>query len=100
LDEAPRWQLGCRNRKRELHKSKILLKWWSYTCGNKAPRRIKTLTHWTPSPYKTSPCHVTLTKQEGSWAARHRLQTCLGVIWQTKQVSAKHHAEFPQLSLG
>jgi hypothetical protein len=26
LDEAPRWQLGCRNRKRELHKSKILLK--------------------------------------------------------------------------
>jgi hypothetical protein len=28
------------------------------------------------------------------------LQTCLGDIQQTKQVSTKHHAVFPQLPLG
>jgi hypothetical protein len=33
---------------------------------NKAPKRIKTWTPWTPSSWKASPSHVTLRKQEGS----------------------------------
>jgi hypothetical protein len=42
--------------------------------------------------------HATL-HWENRWspaATRHRLQTCLGDIRQTKQVSAKQHTEFPQ----
>jgi hypothetical protein len=31
-----------------------------------------------PSPYKASPCHITLRKQEGSHNTRCRLQTYLG----------------------
>jgi hypothetical protein len=48
---------------------------------NKAPKRMLP---WTHSPYKTSPCHITLRKQEeeDSCAVRHWLQTCLRDIWQ------------------
>jgi hypothetical protein len=51
--------------------------------GNKAQRRIKTLTFWTPSQWKASPCHITMRKQAGScrhkmlppnWLGRHSLE--------------------------
>jgi hypothetical protein len=40
----PRWQLEGGSRQCELHKSKILLRHWSYTWQKKTPRRSKTLT--------------------------------------------------------
>jgi hypothetical protein len=51
---------------------------------NKAARRIKTSTSWTPSLWKASPWHVRLRKQEGGHAARHWLQTCL---WDIQQIN-------------
>jgi hypothetical protein len=66
----------------------------------KAPRRIKNLTPWTPRPYKASPCHVTLRKQEGSLTVRCQLQTCLGDIQQANRLANKQHAVFPQPPLG
>jgi hypothetical protein len=66
--------------------------------GNKALRRIKTLTPWTPSPQKAFPHHITLRKQVGCHC--HRLQTCLWDTQQTNQVNTKYHAEFPQPSPG
>jgi hypothetical protein len=53
--------------------------------GNKAGKRIKTLTPQTPNLWKAFPHHVTLRKQEGCHIARCWLQTCLGDIWQTNR---------------
>jgi hypothetical protein len=55
-----------------------LLRHWSYTWQKKTPRRSKTLTPWNPRVYKASSHHVTLRKQEGSYAARCQLHTCMG----------------------
>jgi hypothetical protein len=46
------------------------------------------LTTWTPSPWKASPCHVTLRKFDAI-SCHHCLwlQTCLCINWQNKQVS-------------
>jgi hypothetical protein len=91
----PRWRLGYRSRWREFHDSKTLLRAGATLGGNKAARRIKTWTPWTPSPWKASPHHITMREQEGCHAARSWLQTCLGDIWQTKQVSTKCHTVSP-----
>jgi hypothetical protein len=63
--------------------------------GN-TPGRVETLAPWTPSPWKTSPCHGTLREQMGchphtATISSCQLQTCFKDLQQTKQVSAKPH---------
>jgi hypothetical protein len=64
--EDPRWQPGT---EADSMSSVTPKPCWDArpTLGrNKAARRIKTSTTWTPSPWKASPRHITLRKQEGS----------------------------------
>jgi hypothetical protein len=59
LVEDPRWQLECRSRQHELHKSKILLRPWSPTWKKKTTKRNQGFDTLNTSPYKASLCHIT-----------------------------------------
>jgi hypothetical protein len=102
-----RWQIECRSRQHELHKSKILLRHESHLAGKKNKKGSKLWHPEPPSQYKASPHYVTLRKQEGSHAARHQhqicqtpCQTCLGDIRQTNRWANEQHTVFPRPLLG
>jgi hypothetical protein len=69
----------------ELHKSKILLSFWSHLGRKKAPRGLRASTPLTPNMYKASLHHITLRKQEDSSVTRCWHQTCLEDIQQTNR---------------
>jgi hypothetical protein len=94
-DRSRRDPRGHRNGQREFHVSKPCWDTEATLGGNKAARRIKTLTPWTPGPWKASLFLLTLWNPEASCCCQPEPQIYLGDIWQTKKWESSVMWYFP-----